>query len=254
MISGVLLYVVFGINKNIGTFIRKNITLISIVGLSQTFGLYLFFYLGINIVPSSIAAIVLGISPLLAGVISHLTFKNDKLTVKSITAMIMGVIGITVLSLSRRTIEGDIKLEELWGICLLLVGSVLSIMGNVFVAKDSKSVNPFLLNAGQLFMGGMILFLVGLPFENFPQLTKLPLKFYLVLAWLSLLSACAFSLWFYLLQLPEVKVSALNMWKFIIPVFGAIFSWILIDSESPTLGALVGMIFISSSIVIYFRK
>ena len=77
------------------------------------------------------------------------------------------------------------------------------------------------------------------------------MKFWAALLWLSVVSATGLSIWFGLLQRPEVKVSELNLWKFIIPVFGAILSWMLIPGESPDLVTDIGMISVSASIVFY---
>jgi drug/metabolite transporter (DMT)-like permease len=45
-------------------------------------------------------------------------------------------------------------------------------------------------------------------------------------------------------------VSDLNLWKFLIPLFGAVFSWILLPGEYPQVMTIVGMIIITSSLVI----
>jgi drug/metabolite transporter (DMT)-like permease len=63
------------------------------------------------------------------------------------------------------------------------------------------------------------------------------------------LSAAAFAIWFSLIQRPGVKVSTLNIWKFLIPVLGAILSWILINEEKPDLISILGMAVISVSLV-----
>jgi drug/metabolite transporter (DMT)-like permease len=67
---------------------------------------------------------------------------------------------------------------------------------------------------------------------------------------LSLLSAVAISIWITLLKRPGTIVSDLNLWKFLIPVFGALLSWILLPSEQPELITLIGMLVIASSLVI----
>lgn len=61
----------------------------------------------------------------------------------------------------------------------------------------------------------------------------------------------AFSLWFVLLKRPGVKVSELNLWKFIIPVCGAALSWIFLPEESPQLILVLGMICIALAIVLF---
>jgi drug/metabolite transporter (DMT)-like permease len=74
--------------------------------------------------------------------------------------------------------------------------------------------------------------------------------YYLSLGWLSILSAVAISIWTVLLKRPGIIVSDLNFWKFLIPVFGATLSWILLPAEKPLAITLVGMLIIASSLVI----
>jgi drug/metabolite transporter (DMT)-like permease len=114
------------------------------------------------------------------------------------------------------------------------------------VAKRKGGLNPIALNSAQMLVGGPILLLIALPFEGFPDLA-LPPVFYGQLLWLATISAAAFSIWFYLLS--KIKVSKLNLWKFLIPLSGAALSWILLPGESPTWPSLAGMALIIVGIV-----
>jgi drug/metabolite transporter (DMT)-like permease len=80
------------------------------------------------------------------------------------------------------------------------------------------------------------------------------MDYWLILLWLSLMAATAFSIWFTLLQRPGVKVSELNLWKFIIPVAGAILSWLLVPGEKPEWVTVSGMIIITGSLVLFFTN
>jgi len=53
-----------------------------------------------------------------------------------------------------------------------------------------------------------------------------------------------------LLKRPGVKVSDLNFWKFIIPVSGAILSWIILPEEYPNYIAFIGMGVIAVAMVL----
>jgi drug/metabolite transporter (DMT)-like permease len=64
------------------------------------------------------------------------------------------------------------------------------------------------------------------------------------------MSAVAFSIWFILLRRPGVKVSELNVWKFLIPVFGAVLSWVILADEHPEVTALTGMLLIGLSLIV----
>jgi drug/metabolite transporter (DMT)-like permease len=68
------------------------------------------------------------------------------------------------------------------------------------------------------------------------------------------MAASAFSIWYKLLQRPGVKVSELNLWKFITPVAGAILSWLLIPDEHPEWITISGMIVITISLIFYYRN
>jgi drug/metabolite transporter (DMT)-like permease len=88
-----------------------------------------------------------------------------------------------------------------------------------------------------------------LPFEGLHfRVNAYP--YYHSLAWLSAMSATAFSIWFILLRRPGIKVSVLNIWKFLIPVFGAMLSWIILPGEKPEVIAVTGMILIALSLIV----
>jgi drug/metabolite transporter (DMT)-like permease len=230
--------------------IRDNLQLILVVGFFQTFLLYALFYFGITLVSGAVTAIVIGASPLVAALLAHYCMGNDALNPAKVGSLGLGVAGVIVLCVSREPWSSTAGLKELAGIILLLLSTVASAYGNILVARDKRSMEPVMLNSIQIFLGGLFLFLLSLPLEGLPR-RILPLEYYAALLWLAALSAIAFSLWFVLLRRPEVRVSWLNIWKFIIPVFGAIFSWLLLPEESPTLAALTGMVSIALSIILF---
>lgn len=85
-----------------------------------------------------------------------------------------------------------------------------------------------------------MLLLVGLVVEK-PAWGPFPAEFYGALLWLAMIPATAFSIWYTLLNRPDVKVSELNIWKFVVPVSACILSWILLPSDHPTWQALTGI-------------
>ena len=83
-----------------------------------------------------------------------------------------------------------------------------------------------------------------------PEVKFYPIEFYGALLWLSCISAASFSLWYGELQKPGVKVSELNMLKFIIPITGSILSWILIEGEYPTTVTVTGILIITFALLL----
>jgi drug/metabolite transporter (DMT)-like permease len=66
------------------------------------------------------------------------------------------------------------------------------------------------------------------------------------------MAATAFSIWYKLLQRSGVKVSELNLWKFITPVTGAVLSWLLVPNEHPEWLTISGMVIITVSLIVYY--
>ena len=228
----------------------ENKKLILSVSAFQTIIMYGLYFTGLNIIPGSIAALIIGASPLITALVSHFSLKDDKFSRDKFFAIILGLAGIVFIVSGRQAFE-SVNTSNLIGAFLLIISMIASAFANIIVSKHKGEINPILLNSYQLTFGGLILILISLSVEGLPSI-KLSFEFILALAWLSFISAAAFSIWFSLLKKPGVKVSELNMWKFLIPVFGASFSWILLPDESPTIISIIGMVIITISIILYY--
>ncbi len=250
IIAGIILIPFCGPLTNYLKIIWFNRKFILSVAALQSVVMYGLYFTGINYVPGSIAAIIIGASPLVTALVTHFSLHDDKFSKDKLIAILLGVIGI-ILVVSGRFSFGSGGSGYLGGAILLVLSMIVSAFANILVAKKSAGINPVLLNSVQLLVGGLILMFLSFPLEGFPDINW-KIEFIAVLGWLSFLSAAAFSLWFSLLKTPGVKVSELNMWKFLIPVFGAVFSWILLPEESPTLISVIGMVIITMSIVLYY--
>ena len=250
MLAGLLLVPFWWRQSVFSRTILPNLPLILKISFFQTFVLYGLFYLGITMVSGALAAIIIGTAPLITAILAHFCMDDEAMTVPKLISLGIGVLGVALISVSRQPWESLAGLRAFGGILLLLLSTIASGYGNVLVARDKVKIDPVLLNSSQIFIGGLFLFLLSLPLEGFPRLS-MPLPYYGALLWLSLLSAVAFSLWFLLLKEPSVSLSRLNLWKFIIPVCGALLSWWLLPGESPQLASVLGMIMIAVAIVAY---
>ncbi len=228
--------------------IRQNWKQVLRLGLFQTFLLYALFYLGISMVPASLTAIVIGANPLFTAIVAHIILKDDRLNLRKLGSISLGIAGVVIIAVSRENFSWQ-EGKEFWGIILLVAANLAGSTGNVVVVKYREGLPPLLLNSAQLIAGGAGLFLLSLPFEGLSFGINEP-AYYVSLAWLSFMSATAFSIWFTLLRRPGIKVSVLNVWKFLIPVFGAMLSWIILPNEKPEIIALTGMVFIALSLIV----
>ncbi len=222
------------------------------VSILQTVINYALFYHGLNLVPGALGAVIVGCQPLVTAVVASLMHDNDKLTRNKIITIVFGISGVVLISAGRQILKLG-TLSELLGVFMLLLANASVATSNVVVSLKSKGINPLVLSSSSLFLGGVILYLISLPIEGIPHGPK-PAEYWYILSWLSFMAAAAFSLWFKLLQRPGVKVSELNLWKFIIPGVGAMLSWLLVPSERPEWLTITGIVVIIVALLMYYKN
>jgi drug/metabolite transporter (DMT)-like permease len=252
MLAGLMLVPFWWKKDHSFNLIRKNIKVILWVSFFQTFVTYGLFYLSMTMVSGALAAIMIGASPLTAAVVAHYLVADDALSLPKSISLCIGMAGVVLISVSRLPWASPGGFVEFTGIVLLLLSTLSSALGNVLVAGEQSDFDPVFLNSLQIFLGGFCLCMVSYFMEDMSvKILGYPFQYYLALFWLAFVSAAAFSIWFVLLQGTQMKVSGLNLWKFIIPVCGAGLSWLFLPDESPRLVPVIGMICIAVAIICY---
>jgi drug/metabolite transporter (DMT)-like permease len=232
--------------------IRDQWKVVALVTFLQIVVNYSLFYQGLNLVPGALGAVVYGAQPLIIAVVAAIMHKDDKLTRKKNVTIIFGISGVIFISVGRQAFKLGTVLE-LAGILMILTGNVATAVSNVIISIRSREIDPFVLSSSSLFFGGVILYLISVPVESRPT-APYTMKYWMALAWLSFMAAAAFSIWYKLLQRPGIKVSELNLWKFITPVTGAALSWLLVPDEHPEWLTISGMLIITISLILFYRN
>ncbi|MFI3279829.1 MAG: DMT family transporter, partial [Rikenellaceae bacterium] len=229
--------------------IAQNWRFMLLFGFVQSFLQYGLFYMGLNLVPGAISAIIIGAGPLFIAVMAHFSLKNDKLTPRKIFAIMLGMAGVISISLTGSELATSDKFY--WGVALLILSNLIGSYTNIMVVKRKGEVSSMLLTMASNLSGGLMLFLTSLFIEPTEALHQaLPLEFYVAIIWLAIIPAAGFSIWYYLLALPGVKVSELNILKFTIPIIGVVLSWLLLPNEYPTWGTVLGIAIISAAVLV----
>ncbi|MBN2525945.1 MAG: DMT family transporter [Deltaproteobacteria bacterium] len=250
IISGIIIFPFIRNKTKAFDQIKQHLPFVLLISLLQTSVLYAFFYQGIARTPAAISAVVVGAGPLFIALMAHFITGKDPLTLRKAVALLIGFLGIVLLALMKDTAEKEGNTIAI-GIGFLIVANVSGGLGNILVSRNRRGMSPIALSATQLFTGGVTLLLISVLVEGASFNAK-PLPYYLALGWLSFLSAAAFTIWFVVLGRPEVKVSEINVWKFVIPVLGALISWLLIPEESPNFWTFLAMFLIALAIILMY--
>jgi drug/metabolite transporter (DMT)-like permease len=247
-LAGVLALIFSNRYKDLIPFVRVNWKLILIVGSMQTGVMYALYFHGVNLLPAAIAAIILGAEPLITAVTTHFTIHNDRLTLKKVLSLAGAVAGVILISIGR---NGSSQREaEMLGIILLLVSAFVNASAQVVVKKNPR--DPLMMNATQLFWGGTFLLILSFASSEQGITLNLPGEFFIALLWLSFVSGFAFNIWYTLLRDPAIKVSEVNLFKFIVPVSGAILGWLIFPDDKPEVMSIIGMAVIASSVFFFY--
>jgi len=143
--------------QNYLTYLGKNIRIVLVISFLQTVLQYSMFYMGINLVPAALGAIIIGSGPLFVAMIAHVSMNDDRLSKKKFWIFLLGVCGIIIVSAGRNnfSLTGEVKFS---GILFLLGTIIVSGIANVIVSKDSHKTPPLLLSSSTMVIGGAILF------------------------------------------------------------------------------------------------
>jgi len=231
--------------------VKANMSLVIWVTVLQTLINYTLFYIGMEKVPGAIGAVIVGSQPFVTAIVSRILIREERFARAKVVTIILGLAGIVLVSAGRQKFNFSGP-AELVGIVFIFIANISTATSNVMISKNGKNMNPLVLSSFSLLIGGLIIFLFSFAVEDVPSKPDFPLNYWLVMIWLAFMSAFTFSKWYVLLKRPEVKVSDLNLWKFIIPVFGAILSWIIVPGENPDWVTIIGMIIISLSLIYFF--
>ncbi|MBF9016251.1 MULTISPECIES: DMT family transporter [unclassified Oceanispirochaeta] len=233
--------------------IREHWRQLLLVGMFQTFGLYSLFFYSLTLMRASTGAIVNGVGPLIVAVTAHFTLAGSRLNRRQFFCLILGAAGVVLVSFAGSSDLLSGAASELKAVLIMLAALVFGAMASVLVAKSPDDLDPFLLNAGQLMAGGAALLLTAVLKGDRPYADIPVQEFSLALVWLIFVSAAGFSIWYYLLKVRKESLSQMAVWKFLIPIAGAVISWVFMKDDNPELLSISGMLLTALSIYLFYH-
>ena len=229
-LAGVLTVIIFSIARRRVLLPKKeNVPRVLTVSVFQTVIQYIFFYLGLAYTTGVKGTVTSGSGAFFAVIIASLIFKQEKFTLKKIIACVIGFAGIVVINFNGLTFTDD--LLDILGVVFVLLSTVSSSFSSVLIKRYSKYEDPVTISGYQFIVGGIFMILVGLIFGG----TVSPSDIWgvLIMLYLALLSAVAYSLWGLLLKANPV--SRVTIFNFTTPIFGTLLTMMFFPEENSLL-------------------
>jgi drug/metabolite transporter (DMT)-like permease len=226
----------------IGSIIQKRFLLpqkkswgkVSVLGLIQTVIQYVFFYIGIAHTTGVKSSIIVAANVFIAVIVSSLLFKLEKLTLRKMLGCIVGFAGVVLINVPGNSIDVSFSFK---GEGFLLLSTVAYAFSSVLIKKFSKDEEPMTLAGYQFLIGGIVMIAIGLIAGG--SVRGFTLVSSLMLLYLAIISAVAYSIWGILLKYNPV--SKVAVFGFMNPVFGVILSALLLG-EGEQAFSLLGLV------------
>lgn len=246
LLASIMLFLFIGLGLKEDIRIKKSwLAPVFVLGVAQTGLQYFFFYNGLAYTGGIKGAILNSIGNFLVVIIAHFIYKNDRLNFGKIIGLITGFAGIILVNWTpgARGFNFEFVFK---GEGFLILSGLASVFGTFRAKKLSRDINPLIMNAYQLLFGSLLLLIAGMP-GVFQRSLNTTIVFWMLFVYSAFLSAAAFSIWYTLLKFN--KAGEVTLYRFIIPVSGAILSAIFIPGEKLTSSVIVALILVAVGIL-----
>lgn len=214
---------------------------VAIIGLLQTAGVMGAIFLSLVTIPAGESAILTFANPMLVVVLGAM-FLGQRYSTTQWLGAALGIVGIAV------AIDGSLHLQI--GVFYGFLSAVFWSMATVLMKRWGGSVDPWVLTAYQMLIGGLVLLIVGGLQEG--PIFHVDLASVGLLAWLVIMaSIMQFGLWFNVLHHEDPAQA--SAYLFLAPVFGVLAGWILLH-QVIGVHVAVGALFIIGAIWLVNRS
>lgn len=217
------------------------------LALLQTVAQYIFFYVGLANTTGVKASIIEGVNVFIAILVASLLFHQEKLSAAKILGCVIGFAGVVLVNSSGGGLDLGFHFT---GEGFIFLSTIAYAFSSVFLKRYSKEDNPVLLSGWQFVFGGLVMIVCGLLAGG--RLSEWSVAGVLMLLYMAVISAVAYSLWGILLKYNPV--SKVAVFGFMNPVFGVILSAILLhEGDSIGVMCLVSLALVCAGIYIVNR-
>ena len=215
------------------------------VCLAQTVGQYFFFYIGVAHTSGVKGGIITGLGNFIAILMSCLIVRNERMTGRKMAGCVLGFSGVVVINLMGKSLDMGFTLT---GEGFILISQVAYGISTILINIYSKKVSPVVLSGTQFTMGGIVLTLIGVGMGG--HLGSVTAVGVVIIFYLAMVSAVAYTLWSVLLAWNDV--SKVAIFGFVNPLCSVILSALILGEvkQAFNTGSLAALLLVCAGIYI----
>lgn len=222
------------------------------LSLAQTAVQYLFFYIGLAHTSGVHGTIISGTGGFISILMASLLFHYEKLTPAKLLGCIAGFAGILIMNLSGQE-AGSLFDVSFLGEGFVFFSQISYAVSGILIKKFSGRFDVVMLSGWQFTLGGLLLIAAGIIGGGHIAFTD-NWQAYLLLLYMALISAVAYSVWGLLLQ--HNPISRVSIYTFLTPLFGVLLSAVFLGEweQAVSLKTLAALILVCGGIYVVNHK
>lgn len=256
-LAGILVVLIISISTH--HFLKplpNEIPKICFLSLFQTIGQYILFYLGLSCTTGVSSSIITSLGAFVVILMACFLFRTEKMTSKKIIGCTVAFLGVflseSITLFNSREIPAQAgSKSHLTGNLLVFLAACCYAASSNMIKRYSKNHDTSLFSGYQFTFGGIVMIITGLIMGG--SFKPHSLKALLMLIYLALISAVAYTLWSFLLKNSEV--SKISVYGFMNPVIGVILSaFLLREKGTLSVFTFLSLILVGTGIYIVNHK
>lgn len=242
-LAGLQLFAVYALlNRKVCRLEKEMAPKVFGLGMIQTFMQYFFFYIGVSNTTGVKGSIINSANSFFVILLAHFFSESERLNLRKSLGCLLGVAGVVAVNLGG-DFSGGMRVT---GEGFILVASFAYGMASIIAKKLTQGQDPLMITCYNFLFGGAVLLAAGLLMGGaVPHFTG---KSLILLFYMGIISAGAFSIWTLLLKYNPVGRVAI--FGFMIPVYGCLFSGIFLGETLLKPGNLAALLLVCMGIVI----
>lgn len=223
--------------------------IIFISGILQFFCNYGLLFWGEQYISSGLAAVLQATIPAFGLILARIYLPNEKITVKKVISILLGIIGLVIIFQEQLTLGGTLAFL---GSLAVVAGAFCASYASVLTKTYGANSNPATLIFCQMLVGLIPLTIVGLVVEGNPLKFNWTISAIICVLYLAVIGSII-AFWLYYWLLTKMDVTKAMMIAFVTPVIAILVGAIFLR-ESLHLQTLFGGVFILGSILLVLIK
>lgn len=222
---------------------REDLKLFLMLALFEPFLYFLGESYGLTYVSATVGSVLISTIPVIAAIGAWVFFK-EKLRFVNYAGIVISFIGVVIFIVNK---EG-VLLFNIKGISLLMLAVVSATGYNLTLSRLVGNYSPVFIVNVQNFIGTILFFPVFIAFELNPLISSpFSVKAFIPIVALAIFASCgAFILFAF--SVRNIGISKANVFTNFIPVFTAVFSFLILG-DSLTFQNIVGMLIVISGLI-----